>query len=166
MTGTDSPEQATRVVGENRRRWVLALGHLALNCGAVEQMTINWLAALEGNVAADRARCCKYTTRRKRVLHLIEQLSLPQEIRSNALEAWEMTVEPFRVRNIVLHGGVVKTKLKNGRSVVAFRKLRESSAKALVILFVEKVELEAENCGRAYRRLETLLRRFASVGAR
>ncbi len=127
------------VDSSNSDRWINALGRLALNCGAIEHLSIIWLADLVGPAEADQLRKSRFAVRRNIILkELCRSTIINPAKRESAVDVWKSTKEPFRVRNIVLHGGVLQK--ADGRTY--FYKLKESTTTTQHLLFIEKVEQE------------------------
>lgn len=136
--------------------WIQPLGLLAMNCGSIEQLTIDWRLTLDGVAAADKSRSAFFGTRKKQLCESIRKSPLPDLLKSESLRVWEATREPFRVRNIVLHGGVARFKLKDGTEAIGFAKLQDSVYGDEHVLFLWKVVAESNAAGHLAQQLDEL----------
>lgn len=96
------------VTGEAFNPIYHAVGNLIVGCGGFELETFIWI---EGFCAADRGRYrdtkITFNTRKKRVLEIVNQLSISPAAKKGAQEVWDEVSQIMAFRNVIAHNPII-----------------------------------------------------------
>lgn len=85
--------------------WLVAIGKLMLNFGAIELLTYAWIDRLGGD--ADAMKEARFSSRVARIEGLLSSITCTDETRSEVLDAWAAAGELAKFRNSMAHNPLV-----------------------------------------------------------
>lgn len=97
----------TAIGSPHTEPWLVPIGKLAVNFGALELQTYFWIDLLFNGTQVDRALDERFKVRVDRILKLLPQKIAEPELVSDVAEAWGEALEIAKFRNSLLHSALV-----------------------------------------------------------